>query len=333
MHRRKQFPGFSRRILLGAAGASLAGRTVAQPGFPSRPLSIVVPYTAGSSSDILARLLAPHLGNELGQPVVVENRAGAGGTIGMGYVARSAPDGHTMALTSSSAGPINRALYRNLNFDPVRDVPLVYQTNLSTNALVVAGNSPFRTVADLVARARAQGQPSLKYFSPGNGTSQHLCGVLLAQSAPGRMEHIPYRGPAEGLTAVIGGEVSFGFASLSSIMGLLRDGRLRALATTGANPIPSLPGVPTLASAGFPRFADLVVWTGLAVTRGTPDPVMRRLHAAIGAALATPAVQERFAQIGIEPAPAMTLAETEAFAERQVTLWTELVRDADLRAD
>ena len=323
----------SRRSLLAAAGATLAGPSVAQAAFPSHPLAIVVPYTAGSSSDILARLLAPQLGNELGQPVIVENRAGAGGTIGMGHVARSAPDGHTLALTSASAGPINRALYRRLSFDPVRDVGLVYQTNLSTNALVVAGNSSFRTVQDLVERAKAPGQPPLQYFSPGNGTSQHLCAVLLSQSAPGRMEHIPYRGPAEGLTALVAGEVAFGFASLSSIMGLLRDGRLRALGTTGPSPAPSLPGVPTLASAGLPRFADLIVWTGLGVTGGTPQPVKQRLHAAIRAALQAPAVQERFAQIGIEPAAPMTLAETEAFAERQIALWEELVRDSGLSID
>lgn len=323
----------SRRSLIVAAGAILAGRAVAQPAFPSRPLSIVVPYTAGSSSDILARLLAPHLGAELGQPVVVENRAGAGGTIGMGYVARSAPDGHTMALTSSSAGPINRALYRNLSFDPVRDVSLIYQINLSTNALVVAGNSPFRTVEDLIARAKAPGQPPLQYFSPGNGTSQHLCAVLLSQSAPGRMEHIPYRGPAEGLTAVVAGEVTFGFASLSSILGLLPDGRLRVLGTTGPSPSPILPDVPTLASAGLSRFADLVVWTGLAVPGAVPQPLKQRLHAAIGATLDMPAVQERFAQIGIERAAPMSLAETEAFAERQIVVWDELVRTAGLRVD
>lgn len=322
----------SRRALLAGAPALLAAPALAQ-GFPARPLAIVVPYTAGSSSDILARLLAPYLATELGQPVVVENRAGAGGTIGMGHVARSQQDGHTLALTSSSAGPINRALYRNLTFDPVRDVPVVYKTNLSTNALVVAGNSPFRSAADLVARARDQAQPSLQYFSPGNGTSQHLCGVLLTQSAPGRMEHIPYRGPAEGLTALIAGDVAFGFATLSSIMGLLRDGRVRALGTTGAVPAPSLPGVPTLASTGFPTFGDLVVWSGLGVTGGTPEAAKQRLHAAIGAVLALPVVQERFAQIGIERAPAMTLAETTAFSERQITLWAELVRDAGLRAD
>ncbi len=325
--------GISRRALLATAGATFAGRAVAQPAFPSRPLVIVVPYTAGSSSDILARLLAPQLGVELGQPVVVENRAGAGGTIGMGHVARSAPDGHTMALTSASAGPINRALYRNLNFDSVRDVSLVYLTNLSTNALVVAANNRARSAADLVAMAKAPGASPLRYFSPGNGTSQHLCAVLLGQGAPGRMEHIPYRGPAEGLTAVMAGEVDFGFASLSSIMGLLQDGRLRGLGTTGPSPAPSLPEVPTLAAAGFPRFADLVVWTGLAVPRAVPEPVKQRLHAAIRATLDAPAVQERFAQIGIERAAPMTLAETEAFAERQIAVWEDLVRDSGTRVD
>lgn len=247
----------SRRALLAAGGATFAGRAVAQPAFPSRPLIIVVPYTAGSSSDVLARVLAPPLGEQLGQTVVVENRPGAGGTIGVGYVTRSAPDGHTMVLTSGSAGPINRALYRNLSFDPVLDLSLVGQTNSGVVMLVVSAASPIRSVGDLMTMATAPGAAPVRYFSPGNGTYHHLCAALLAQAAPDRMEHIPYRGPPEGVTALLAGEVTFGFASPPSVVGLIQEGRIRAIELAGsADPSPRFPDVPTLASSGFPVRGD-----------------------------------------------------------------------------
>lgn len=326
-------PKIQRRALL-AAGAALPAAAQAQaPGFPSRQISIVVPYGAGSSTDILGRVLAPPLSAQLGQTVVVENRVGAGGTIGMGHVARSAPDGHTMVLTSASAGPVNRALFRNLGYDPVRDLSLVCLTNISFNALVVPGNSPSSTLAEFAARAKAPGAPVLRYFSPGNGTSQHLSAVLLSQLLGVRMEHIPYRGPAEGLTAVMTNEVDFGFASLSSIVGMLREGRVKALGLTGKQRSRALPDVPLLAELGYPPFADVLVWTGLAVPKATPDAIKEALRAAIGAVLDLPATQERFAQIGIERVPPMTLAEMDGFMEQQLTLWDGLVRDSGARVD
>lgn len=323
-----------RRALLAAAGGAIPVAARAQaPGFPSRQVSIVVPYGAGSSTDILGRVLAPPLSAQLGQTVVVENRVGAGGTIGMGYVARSAPDGHTMVLTSASAGPVNRALFRNLGYDPVRDLSLVCLTNISFNALVVPGNSPSSTLAEFAARAKAPGAPVLRYFSPGNGTSQHLSAVLLSQLLGVRMEHIPYRGPAEGLTAVMTNEVDFGFASLSSIVGMLREGRVKALGLTGKQRSRALPDVPLLAELGYPAFADVLVWTGLAVPKPTPDATKEALRSAIGAVLDLPATQERFAQIGIERVPPMTLAEMDAFMEQQLTLWDGLVRSSGARVD
>lgn len=325
-------PKLTRRAAL-ASAAGVPVMAQAQPAsFPSRPLSIVIPYGAGSSTDILGRVLAPPLSARLGQPVVVENRPGAGGTLGMGHVARSQPDGHTMVLTSASAGPVNRALFRNLPFDPVRDLSLVYLTNISFNALVVPGNSPASTVAEFAARARQAGAP-LRYFSPGNGTSQHLSAVLLAQLLGVRMEHIPYRGPAEGLTAVMTGEVDFGFASLSSIVGLLREGRVKALGLTGRQRSRALPDVPLLSELGFPPFAEVLVWTGLAVPKATPAATKEALRGAIGAVLELPATRDRFAQIGIEMVPPMTLAEMDSFMEQQLTLWDGLVRDSGARVD
>ena len=323
----------SRRTLLAAAGASATPAFAQAPGFPSRPISIVIPYSAGSSTDILGRLLAPGLTAQLGQPVVVENRTGGGGTVGVGYVARSAPDGHTMVLTGASAGPVNRALFRNLNFDTVRDFSLVYLTNMSMNALVVGGGNPARSVAAFVDAAKRPGAPPLRYFSPGNGTSQHLSAVLLGQLSGATFEHVPFRGPSEGLTALLAGDVAFGFSSLSAIMGMLADGRVRALGVTGRSRPRVLPELQTLAEQGYPRFADVVVWTGLAVPRATPPNVQQALHQAIGAVVNLPATQERFQQIGIESVPSMTLAENGAFMEAQTSLWEGLVRSSGATVD
>lgn len=323
----------SRRVALALAGATATPALAQAPAFPNRPLSIVVPYSAGSSTDILGRVLAPPLSTQLGHPVVVENRTGAGGTVGMGYVARSQPDGHVMVLTSASAGPVNRALFRNLTFDPVRDLSLVYLTNLSMNALVVAGGNPARSLAALLDQAKRPGALPMRYFSPGNGTSQHLSAVLLGQVTGISFEHVPYRGPAEGLTALMAGDVAFGFASLSSIMGMIADGRVRALGVTGRTRPRALPDLPTLAELGHPRFAEVMVWTGIAVPRATPVPIQQALHGAIGAVLALPATRERFAQIGIEMVPPMTLAESEAFMEQQLALWEGLVRSSGATVD
>ena len=322
----------SRRSLFALAGTAAAPAFAQAPAF-NRPLSIVIPYSAGSSTDILGRLLAPGMTAQLGQPVVVENRTGAGGTVGMGHVARSAPDGHTMVLTSASAGPVNRALFRNLNFDPVRDLSLVNLTNMSMNALIVAGNNPARSAAQLVEAAKRPGAPPMRYFSPGNGTSQHLSAVLFGQLAGAAFEHVPYRGPAEGLTALLAGDVAFGFASLSSIMGMMADGRVRAFGVTGRSRPRALPDLPTLAELGYARFAEVMVWTGFAVPRATPAPVQQALNDAIAAVVALPATQERFAQIGIEPVPRMTLAENAAFMEAQLTLWEGLVRSSGATVD
>jgi len=323
----------TRRLLLGFAAASVPGIGRAQDAaFPSRPLTLVVPYGAGSTNDILARLLTPDLTERLGQPIIVENRAGAGGTVGIGQVVRSQPDGHTLVIVSASSIPINRALYRSLPFDPLRDLSLISVTSSTPNALIVPAESPFRDVAGLAAAARTAGAAPLRYFSPGNGTSQHLSCVQLARSIVVQMEHVPYRGPAEAITGLLAGETAFGFASVPSVLGMVRDGRLRALGTTGTRPS-SLPGVPTLVAAGFADFAETDVWYGVAGPRGIAEPVRTRLREALQAAVAAPALRDRLAQAGFDPVPAMNAAEGDAFVARQVAFWAELVRQSGATID
>lgn len=323
-----------RRTLIGlGAAAALAQQASAQRnGFPSRPVTIVVPYAAGSTNDILARLLVPALSERLGQTAVVDNRAGAGGTVGIGQVVRSAPDGHTLALVSTSSIPINRALFRNLPFDPHRDLSLISLAGSTPNALIVRGDGPYRDLAGLVAAARAPGAAPLRYFSPGNGTSQHLSCVQLARIVGVPMEHVPYRGPAEGITGLLGGDTDFGFASVPSVLGLLRDGRLRALGTTGARPS-TVAGVPTLASAGFAAFADTDVWYGIAAPRAIPAETRTYLREVLQAAVTTPALQAQLGRAGFDPVPLLGAAEGDAFVDRQVGFWAELVRQSGATVD
>jgi tripartite-type tricarboxylate transporter receptor subunit TctC len=328
-------PVSSRRNLLVMLPAALATGASAQEvrPFPNRPLVFVVPYSAGSSTDLVARLVAPHLSAELGQPVVVENRPGAGGTIGMGSVARAQPDGYTLVMTSASAGPVNRALYQRLSFDPVSDLSLVYLTNMSTNALIVSGSTNIRTLQDFIDLSRSRSSNPLRYFSPGNGTSQHLSAVLLGNLAKIQIEHIPFRGPAEGLTALLAGDVDFGFASLSSITALLQDGRVWALGVTGGNVAPTLPEVPTLASRGLRDFADVIIWTGVATGRGVQLLLHLSRNAAARAALAKPELLARMSQLGVDLVPYMSLAEAEGFMQQQTALWAKLVRESGASVD
>jgi tripartite-type tricarboxylate transporter receptor subunit TctC len=323
----------ARRSLLGLGAAALVAEWArAQGAYPTRSPTIVVPYGAGSTNDILARLLAADLGTKLGQAVVVDNRPGAGGTLGIGQVVRGQADGYTLALVSTSSIPINRALYRSLAFDPARDLTLISITNSTPNALIVSADNPARSIGDLVAMSKKPGVPPLRYFSPGNGTSQHLSCVQFQKLVGVGMEHIPYRGPGEAITGLLAGETAFGFASVPSVVGLVRDGRLRALGTTGPR-TSALPGVPTLASEGYGDFADTDVWYGVAAPKGLSDSLRTTLREALQSIVAAPALRDRLSVAGFDPVPPMNAAESEAFVARQVTFWADLVRQSGATLD
>jgi len=319
-----------RRVLLGVAGLAAGAR--AQPPSPAGTIRVVVPYTAGSTNDIIARLVAPEMSNQLGQSVVVENRAGAGGTVGIGQVVRARPDGLTLALVSASSIPINRALYRNIPFDPARDLSLLAIAGSTPNALIVSGESGIASLDELIARSKLPGQPPLRHFSPGNGTSQHLSCAQLASLAGMNVENVPYRGPAEGIVGVLAGETDFGFASVPSVVGLLREGRLRALGTTGPRPS-SLAGVPTLVSLGYPGFADTDIWYGFAGPREMPPDIQNRLRIAMDRAIADEGLKERLQRAGFDPVPPATAAQLDAFVQSQVTFWADLVRSSGTTMD
>ena len=320
-----------RRFLL--AAPFLASAAHAQPGFPDRPLLLVVPFSAGSVNDLLGRLLANAAAGPLHQSVTVENRPGAGGSLGIQQVARSKPDGLTLAFVSASTIPINRALFRNLTYDPQRDLAPVVIAASTPNALVVPGNSPFRTMAEFIAHGRDAARPPLRYFSPGNGTTQHLSAVQVVNATGIRAEHIPYRGPSEGLTGLLANEIEWGFAAVPSTVPLVREGRLRVLGVTGTASPPTLPDVKPFAAQGLAGFEETNVWYGIAAPAGTPPAALAALRQAFRTALDDVAFARRLADAGFYPMPPMDGPAMEGFIDRQVGFWAGLVRASGATVD
>ena len=320
-----------RRFLL--AAPFLAGAAQAQPGpvagaFPDRPLLLVVPFSAGSVNDLLGRLLANAAAGPLRQPITIENRPGAGGSIGVQQVARSKPDGLTLAFVSASTIPINRALFRNLPYDPQRDLAPVVIAASTPNALVVSGASPWRTLAEFVAAGRDPGRPPLRYYSPGNGTTQHLSAVQVVNATGIRADHIPYRGPSEGMTGMLAGEIEWGFAAVPLTVALAREGRLRVLGVTGTSTPPTLPEVKPFTALGLQGFDETNVWYGIAAAQA-----LAVLRQAFRAALDEPAFAQRLADAGFYPVPPMDGPAMEGFIDRQVGFWAGLVRASGATVD
>ncbi|MEO3472629.1 tripartite tricarboxylate transporter substrate binding protein [Roseomonas sp. CAU 1739] len=262
-----------RRLGLGLAGVALARPALAQGGWPSRPIRWVVPFAPGGNIDVMARLYAEPLSRELGQPVVVENRAGAAGSIGADFVAKAAPDGYTI-LMGSVVNAINVGLYRNLTFDFVKDLAPVALLYSVPSILLVRPDFPARDVAELVAMARRE-PGALNYGSAGSGSGMHLSTVLFAQAAGIELTHVPYRGAAPAQQDLIAGRIQLIFDNMSTALPLVRDGQARALGVTAAARSPQMPDVPTMAEAGVP--VDLLVWGGAFAPAATPPAILGRL--------------------------------------------------------
>jgi tripartite-type tricarboxylate transporter receptor subunit TctC len=273
-----------------------AGTAWAQ-NFPSRQISIVVPYSPGSTSDLLPRAISPILSQSLGVPVVVENRPGAGGNVGAAVVAKGEASGHTVLMAPSAILATNQWLYKDMAYNPQKDLTPVINAATTPNLWVAHPDLPAKTIGDVIALARAK-PGALSFASGGAGTTSHLCGELLKTSAKIDMVHVPYKGPAPAMQDVLAGRVALMCDNFSNVINHVRSGKLRAIALTALQRHPHAPDVPTVNETGLPGF-EVSVWYGFAVPAGTPRPVVERLNAEIARALRTPAVAERLDALGL----------------------------------
>jgi len=309
--------------------AALAAFDVSAQGWPTKPLRAIVPVGAGSSTDIVHRIVLEQLSEQLGQPIVVENRVGAGGTIGTGVVAKAPADGYTL-LAHGSAHTITPALYKNLSYDPVRDFAAVVPLGISPIVLVVSPARGMKTAGDLVAAARARPN-ALNFSSVGIGTATHLSAERFLASAGVQAVHVPFKGGAEAMTEVMAGRVDFFFGPIALVLPHIRDGKLVALAVNAARRSAILPELPTLAEAGI-KDAEYPIWFGLFAPAGAPREIVERLNRETLKALQMPKVRERLAGLGVDTMP-MSPDEFAAHVAREVSLNEGLARKASLKAE
>jgi tripartite-type tricarboxylate transporter receptor subunit TctC len=278
---------------------ALASAPALADDWPSRPIQMVVPFGAGGAADIIARLIGDKLATALGQPVIIEDKPGAGGNIGAAAVARANPDGYTLLMSGSPTHSVGPYLYKDLSYDPMRDVPPVAMLAVAPNLLVVNSSLPVKTVADLVALARDKPH-MVTYSSAGVGTSGYLAAELLKANAKLDISHVPYKSGPEAVAGVLSGNVTFMFFTLPALLPQVEAGQLRALAIASAERSPLVPNVPTIAEAGYPGF-DVIAWYALFAPRGTPASVVARLSTEVERALNLSDVRAEMAKLGAEP--------------------------------
>jgi tripartite-type tricarboxylate transporter receptor subunit TctC len=312
-------------VLLLACGASAAQAQA----YPAKPIRIVVGFTPGGGVDINARLLGPKLTEYLGQQVIVENRPGAGTNIANELVARSAPDGYTLLMSTATVA-INMSLYKKVPFDTLKDFAAVSLFSMSPNILVIHPSVPVRNVKELIALAKAR-SGQLNYSSAGSGTTQHLSGELFNLRAGTRIVHVPYKGSAPSMTAVIGGETEMTFANIPAISAHVKAGRLRPLANLGPRRSDQLPQVPTMKEAGV-NGVEVTVWYGVLAPAATPRESVNRLAEAIARAARSPDMRQKLQDLGAEPVGNKP-EEFSKLLREEVVRWAEVVKVSGARAD
>ncbi len=298
--------------------------------YPARPVRVLIPFTAGSAADIIARAMEPQMREKLGQPLVIDNRGGAGGNIAAELTAKSAPDGYTVMMGTIGTHAINVSLYSKLPYDPVRDFTPVALVGESPNALVINPRVPANSIKELIALAKARpGQ--LNYGSSGAGTTVHLSAELFASMAGIKIVHVPFKGATEALTALLGGQLDLMFASLSSSISLIKAGRLKAFAVTGAQRSPSIPELPTMSEAALPGYAA-AAWFGIVGPAGLPPVAVTTLNKAALASLATQEVKDRLFASGVEVRTS-TPEEFARLIETEIQKWAQVVKASGARVD
>ncbi|MDR6767159.1 tripartite-type tricarboxylate transporter receptor subunit TctC [Acidovorax delafieldii] len=319
---------------LAAAGALMALPAMAQTTWPTgKPISYVVPFAAGGTTDTLARLIGQQLGTALGTTVVVENKGGAAGSIGSEAAARSAPDGYTLLGGTVSSHAINISLYPKLGYDPIKSFSPVTLIGTNPVVLVVSAASPYKTLKDVLTAAKGK-QGGLSSASAGTGSSQHLAVELLAYKSGVKFTHIPYKGSGPAIQDVISGQVDMMFDTTVVAAPHIQSGKLRAIAVTSPKRLASMPDVPTVAESGVAELKDFEVqsWQAIFVPAGTPTPVVNRLHDEIRKILAQPDMQTRLKGFGMEPAD-MSVAQIATFQKAEVDKWAQVIKAANIKVD
>jgi tripartite-type tricarboxylate transporter receptor subunit TctC len=312
------------RLIVAALCCVLAYTASAQQVYPTKTVRIIVPFAPGGSTDIFARYIADKLAPALAQPVVVENRAGAGGNIGAEAVARAAPDGYTLLMATTGVMSINNALYPNMTYDAAKDFePVIFVASI-TNVLVVPPELPANSVRELIGLAKEK-PGSLSFGSSGSGSSTHLSSELFKSMAGIDIFHVPYKGSSQALTDLVAGRISMVIDNMPGAISFIKAGRLHALGVTGSKRSPALPDVPTIAEAGLPGYESLS-WSGIAVPAGTPKDVIARLNRDIATILTQPDISDKFAQAGADPIG----GSPQEFAEHiriEREKWSKLIRE------
>jgi tripartite-type tricarboxylate transporter receptor subunit TctC len=312
----------------------LAGGLYSLPGFaqtyPAKPVRVVVPFAAGGTTDIVTRILAQRMEQIWGQPLIVDNRPGAGGNIGSEIVARSPADGYTLLMATVATHGINASLYRKIPYDPVGDFAPVTLVASTPSVLMLHPSIPAGSVKELIALAKANpGQ--LNFGSSGNGSSHHLAGELFDSMAGVKMTHVPYKGTAAALVDLLGGRIQLTFDTLPSAMPYVKGGKLKAIAVTSAKRARSLPDLPTIAEAGVPGY-EVTSWYGLLAPAGTPPDIVRKLNADFVRAIRIPEVTEKMIEAGAEPV-ANTPEQFAQFIRSELKKWAIVVQDSGARVD
>jgi tripartite-type tricarboxylate transporter receptor subunit TctC len=313
------------RALPVACGALLAVSAAAQ-NFPTRPIRIIVPYAPGGSTDVVFRILAPRLSEDLGQSVLVENRPGGSSTIGLDLAAKSPPDGHTWAIPNITFGA-NPSLMKKMPFDSQKDLLPVSQVTVVTLVLALHPSLPARSVKELIALAKTH-PGEINFGSAGNASANHLATAKFMNRTGIKMVHVPYKGGGPAVVSLVAGETSLLFATIPSAIQHIQSGRLRALAVSRATRSVALPEVPTIAEAGVPDF-EAIEWNGVMLPAGTPPSIVRRVHQALAKSLAIPAIRERIVSVGAE-AVGSSPEEFGAFLKSEFATWAKVVKEVGI---
>jgi tripartite-type tricarboxylate transporter receptor subunit TctC len=316
-----------REAMAGCSGALalLAGLPARAETYPSQTIRMIVPYPAGGTTDLLGRMIADELQTGLGAAVIVENKPGAGTTIGAEQVARAAPDGYTLLLATSTTLAINKTLYKNLPYDPVKDFTPIALVAGVPFALIINPQLPAKTLSEFIAYAKSK--PGLAYGSAGNGSPQHLGAEMLKSAAGIDIRHVPYRGSVAAMLDVIAGHVSFMVVDLQPALPQIAEGKVRVLGVTTAKRVAAAPDIPTLAEAGLAGF-ELVAWQGVVAPAGLSRPIVDRLAAQIGKLVANPATRDKFKVMALESLPPSTPDSFAAYVKSEVVRWAAIVKNS-----